>query len=245
MTDGEVAQRAFGRIVVDLEPTIVIVAPERRPAGGRIADRDRDVGTPRQLGAGRVEPSAEGARQRSGYGLPRESSLVGQSAAHVLLDRIEADDMVQRLASGRRAGRGGDVEELAPVPPRDVRDAPPGHHRLAVDPRVVVIAKPPTQPYTASIRTIDNQRSLSAASMLVTVPHLWPAAHITRKAGQTGRFHLSAHYSNGGCAAAGDASLLGTAPYKAFSLRRRVYSIIGSMPYDRHSYYKQLNRFSC
>jgi hypothetical protein len=42
------------------------------------------------------------------------SSLVRGPTAHVLFDRIEAGDMVQRLAGRGGAGCGMDVEELAP-----------------------------------------------------------------------------------------------------------------------------------
>ncbi len=38
---GDAAQRALGRVVIDLEATIVDVVGERRPARERVADADR------------------------------------------------------------------------------------------------------------------------------------------------------------------------------------------------------------
>ena len=93
--------------------------------GERIADRDREVGTPRQLGARRVKPLAERGQQRFGSGLALASSLVGRSTPQVLLDRVEAGNGVERRAGGRRSGRAVDIEELAPDmrPAGDLGDA--------------------------------------------------------------------------------------------------------------------------
>ena len=41
--DGDAAQRAFGGVVVDLEPPVVDVTRECRPARKRIADSNREV----------------------------------------------------------------------------------------------------------------------------------------------------------------------------------------------------------
>lgn len=112
--DGNTAQQALGGIVVDLEAAVVGIAGQRRPAGARIADGDREVEAAGQLWSGRVEPPTERIEQRSGPGLARVSSLVRWPATHVLFDGIEAGDMVQRLTGRGGAGCGMDVEEPAP-----------------------------------------------------------------------------------------------------------------------------------
>ena len=59
-------------------------------------------------------PVLESFRQRSAFLLPNETTLLGPTATDVLLDDIELNDVLQRLARNGRGTRGGKFVDVTP-----------------------------------------------------------------------------------------------------------------------------------
>ena len=113
-TDGNATQRAFGDIVVDLEPTTAEEAGERGPALGTIDDGLGHHRLGRQATKRIAECGSTVGDQRCGAILPRAASHIGRLPTHIGLDGIERADTFEDI--GRQPGRLGlmNIEDLAP-----------------------------------------------------------------------------------------------------------------------------------
>ena len=116
---GNAAQGALGGIVVDLQPAVVEVASQGRPACEGIAHGAGEFGLGRELGSGDVEPGPQLVDRRASSLPACLPSLVRRPAANLGFDAVQCADAVERLLGDRRCRGLMHVEELAP----DVRPA--------------------------------------------------------------------------------------------------------------------------
>ncbi len=84
----DTAQRALGRVVVDLQRAVVAVTRERRPAGEHIADRLAQCRLLRDLHQGLFEPCVQRFEQRPGTGLANHRTVLRFAAADLLFDDV-------------------------------------------------------------------------------------------------------------------------------------------------------------
>src|SRR4029077_4688636 len=95
------AERAFGAVVVDLEPRVIAIASECSPARERITDRERKLALLRQLRQGHLPPAAQPLRLGSCTGLAYRCTFIGRSAADLGLDTIEPADPIESFGGDR------------------------------------------------------------------------------------------------------------------------------------------------
>ena len=131
---GNNTQRAFGAVVVHLQPAVVDVARECAPAGEGVADRRRGLALGRQPSDGVLHPLVQLVDQRLGTGLTNLAPKLGRLAADLILDRIERGDLSQGFRRGRRGMERMDLVKLAPCV------SPAGHFVNA--PRPIKMVEP-------------------------------------------------------------------------------------------------------
>ncbi len=113
MTQGDDSQRAFGAVVVYLQPAVVDVTCECAPAGERIAYRRRALALSRQPPDGVLHPLVQLVDQWLGTRLTNLASKLGKLAANLFLNGIERSDPGQSFACCGRGMDGVDLIQLA------------------------------------------------------------------------------------------------------------------------------------
>jgi hypothetical protein len=121
----DAADRAFGDVVVDLQPAIIEEPRERSPALAAIGDGLGHLGLGREASQGVVEGGAQRLDQRRRSLQPAASSDVWWCPSDLFLDPVEGGDTRQQVGSERRRLGRVDIEDLAPEmrPAGDLGDA--------------------------------------------------------------------------------------------------------------------------
>src|ERR1039457_2569854 len=111
---GHTAQRPFGRVIVDLQQSIIDVTRERTPTRERVADGGSRFAFRRELAQRLFHPTSQVFEQGPGTRLADLAPDIDGLAANLFFNRIESADAVERFGCDRRRMRFMNLVELAP-----------------------------------------------------------------------------------------------------------------------------------